>query len=435
MNLGQLKSAFISAGARKVYAKTLAENDNSKNQVYFGPDFQALNLFPSKDIYSEGKSGHPIFKAELLFSWLLSDGTAVAAPGAKLILYPQYPEVRFSGFLQGCSMAPSALMAGRMQGRVLFLGVTGDKRILGYVAGPDSEIAAEYFSLGLSVSNGVFSELSLPKVPSETDSRHRLLEELHRIHDLGWIDSKQLHSSGRLLPCRSMHCGGFTLEAELGIPKNSAAVPDFLGWEVKQHAVPNFSRPDSGGAITLMTPEPKGGFYGEHKSEEFVRKYGYPDKMGRSDRINFGGIHSVGRRQSSTGLTMRLVGYDAENCKITDAEGAVELVSSKGEVAAAWHFAELLVHWSRKHMHAVYVPSMRQKIPRWQYSYGPQVRLAQGTDSLRFLAALATGAVYYDPGIKLEQASSAPKLKCRNQFRVSSKNIAALYYEVEVVAV
>ena len=102
MNLGQLKSAFVSAGARKVYAKTLAENDNSKNQVYFGPDFQALNLFPSKDIYSEGKSGHPIFKAELLFSWLLPDGTVVAAPGAKLILYPQYPEVRFSGFLQGC---------------------------------------------------------------------------------------------------------------------------------------------------------------------------------------------------------------------------------------------------------------------------------------------------------------------------------------------
>ena len=315
MNLGQLKSAFVSAGARKVYAKPLAENDNSKNQVYFGPDFQALNLFPAKDINSEGKSGHPIFKAVLQFSWLLPDGTAVAAPGAKLILYPQYPEVRFSGFLQGCSMAPSVLMAGRMQGRVLFLGVTSDERILGFVAGPDSEIAAEYFSLGLSATKGVFSELSLPKVPSETDSRRKLLEELHRIHNLGWIDSKQLHSSGRLWPCRTLQCGGFTLEAELGIPKNSAAVPDFMGWEVKQHAVTDFSRPESGGAITLMTPEPKGGFYAEHKIEEFVRKFGYPDKLGRLDRINFGGIHSVGRCQSSTGLTMRLAGYDADNRK------------------------------------------------------------------------------------------------------------------------
>ena len=52
------------------------------------------------------------------------------------------------------------------------------------------------------------------------------------------------------------------------------------------------------------------------------------------------------------------------------------------------------------------------------------------------LKALACGAVYYDPGIKLEQASSAkPVAKKRSQFRVASKNIAALYETVEVVEV
>lgn len=60
--------------------------------------------------------------------------------------------------------------------------------------------------------------------------------------------------------------------------------------------------------------------------------------------------------------------------------------------------------------------------------------LAQRTDGLRLLKALAGGAVYYDPGIKLEQASSAkPAAKKRSQFRVASKNIAALYETVEVV--
>ncbi|MBI3413735.1 MAG: MvaI/BcnI restriction endonuclease family protein, partial [Verrucomicrobia bacterium] len=50
--------------------------------------------------------------------------------------------------------------------------------------------------------------------------------------------------------------------------------------------------------------------------------------------------------------------------------------------------------------------------------------------------ALACGAVYYDPGIKLEQASSAkPAAKKRSQFRVASKHIAALYETVEVVEV
>jgi hypothetical protein len=64
------------------------------------------------------------------------------------------------------------------------------------------------------------------------------------------------------------------------------------------------------------------------------------------------------------------------------------------------------------------------------------VRLAQRTDSLRLLGAFATGAVYYDPGIKLEGASTeTPTSKKRSQFRVASKNIAALYESVETVVV
>jgi len=115
------------------------------------------------------------------------------------------------------------------------------------------------------------------------------------------------------------------LEAELGIAKNSVAEPDFLGWEVKQHSVTNFTRPDSGTAITLMTPEPTSGFYKEQGVEAFVRKFGYPDKNGRPDRLNFGGIHRVGERQSSTGLQMQLVGYDVDRRKITDANGTIAL--------------------------------------------------------------------------------------------------------------
>jgi hypothetical protein len=49
---------------------------------------------------------------------------------------------------------------------------------------------------------------------------------------------------------------------------------------------------------------------------------------------------------------------------------------------------------------------------------------------------LASGAVYYDPGIKLEHASTAkPAAKKRSQFRVASKNITALYQTVEMVEV
>ena len=175
-----------------------------------------------------------------------------------------------------------------------------------------------------------------------------------------------------------------------------------------------------------------------------------------------GGRHVVGVRCPPTGLTMRLAGFDAATGKITDANGAIALVSDAGEVAASWSFRKILEHWSHKHAKAVYVPSKLRlvgtrstasqtssekengdavesvptgKLPR-QYAYGPKVRLAQRTDSLRLLRAFASGAVYYDPGIKLENASTEKaKSKKRSQFRVASKNIAALYETVETVVV
>jgi hypothetical protein len=83
------------------------------------------------------------------------------------------------------------------------------------------------------------------------------------------------------------------LEAELGVAKNSKSEPDFHGWEVKQHSVANFDTVGSG-AITLMTPEPTGGYYKEHGAAEFVRKFGYADKAGRLDRLKLRGRPSSG---------------------------------------------------------------------------------------------------------------------------------------------
>jgi hypothetical protein len=434
VTLTQLKSLFAQVGARKLYAKPLSENDNSKNQVYFGSSFQVLNLFPNQGIVPDGNSKNPIFKAKVRFGWLIESGAVAEAPNAQFILYPQYPEVRFSGFLKGCVAAPSSLMAGRLSGRILFLGVTTDRHVIGLVVGADSAAAGEFRSLGLPVQAAVFSEIGLPNVPDESDSRSNLLSELGRIHRLGWINSKQLSVDGALKPCNASQCGGFTLEAELGIPKNSEAEPDFLGWEVKQHAVANFERLEAG-TITLMTPEPTGGFYTERGPEAFVRRFGYADKRGRADRMNFGGIHKVGQRHPGTGLTLTLAGYDGGHGAITDARGSLALVSDSGDVAAMWAFGGLLTHWTRKHAQAVYVPSQCRKDPGRQYAYGHRVRMAVGTDALRFLRAMADGAVYYDPGIKLEHASGKPALKRRSQFRVASRNIGTLYEKVELVEV
>ena len=49
-SLSNLISAMQDAGAKRFYAKRLAPNDNSKNQVYLGGGFDALNIIPHGDI-------------------------------------------------------------------------------------------------------------------------------------------------------------------------------------------------------------------------------------------------------------------------------------------------------------------------------------------------------------------------------------------------
>lgn len=431
MNLAQLKALYAATGCTKLYAKKLAPNDNSKNQIYLGPDFHALNLFPNRGVLPDSSAKNPIFKAKLNFGWLLADGRIAIAQAAQFILYPQYPEVRFSGFLKGCTEPPSHLLARRIDGRVLFLGVAPSGQVVGHVVSGDAILAKELQDLCPLKDQGVFLELELSDPSALSDPRAALLSELTRVHSLGWIDSKQLDGNGETRPCNAPQCGGFTLEAELKIPKNSSADPDFRGWEVKQHNVTSFERVEVG-TITLMTPEPSGGYYQDFGPEAFVRKFGYKDRLGRPDRLNFGGVHRVGQRHDLTKLTLTMIGYD--NDRITDANGCLALVSDRGEVAASWHFVKMLEHWARKHSRAVYVPAQCRKNPKRQYAYGDRVRLAERTDALKLLHALSTGLVFYDPGIKVEHVSTNPAIKRRSQFRVSSRDISSLYDSVELQA-
>jgi hypothetical protein len=71
-------------------------------------------------------------------------------------------------------------------------------------------------------------------------------------------------------------------------------------------------------------------------------------------------------------------------------------------------------------------------VPAQQYSYGSKVRLGEDTDFLRFLKAMADRNVYYDPGIKLEGASTvSPRVKRRSQFRIKSADLSMLYARME----
>ncbi len=152
------------------------------------------------------------------------------------------------------------------------------------------------------------------------------------------------------------------------------------------------------------------------------------------DRINFGGRYDCLRQHHLlTGLRMTLSGYDEASGKISDLDGGLFLISGRDEVAATWSFKGMMAHWNRKHAQAAYVPSLFQTPPP-EYSYGPEVLLCEETDFLMFLQAFATGQVYYDPAVKVENASSAtPEIKRRSQFRVGHGDLKKLYRRSEIV--
>lgn len=433
MNLNNLKNLLIANGCKSIYVKKLAPNDNSKNQVYLGGSFDILNVLPISSIETVGAGDwkRERFKASINFSWIKDDGNIVLAPHSQLILYPKYPEVRFSGFLKGSLYAPSELMTQRLAGRVLFISVSNTGQILGYVAHPDSTISKEFDREKDLGTNGVFSIINLPQSKS---NREKLLQELARIHKLDWIVSKRLDSKGNILPCKSPNCGGYTLEAELGVTPNGYSEPDFMGWEIKQFGVANFERVNSA-VITLMTPEPTGGIYKTHGADYFVRTYGYPDKMGRPDRLNFGGIHKAGIIHPTTQLEMRLIGFDLESGKIRNTNGKIALLDKKENETASWSFSSMLLHWNRKHDKACYVPSQSISSGDRKYKYGNNVILGTGTDFQLFLYQMALGNIYYDPGIKLENISTNSKIKKRSQFRIKSKFLPNLYKINEIINV
>lgn len=439
LDLTRVLQLMADHGVSRILVKRLSANDNSKNQVYAGSGFAALNIFPNGGIEEApwmAGSVRKRFYAPVNFSWLLPNGALAPAPYTQLILYPKYPEVRLSGFLSNSPSAPNDIMRRREPGRVLFIGIReGDGGLIGHVDGSASVLRRQFDGLGNLPKVGAFRLITAAPTTKLVDWRQELLRELGRVAGAGWIEGKRLTRPRLTVPCNNQNCGGFTLEAELGIVANALAAPDYHGWELKAHGVNDLTR-NTGGPITLMTPEPTGGYYGTHGFQPFMRKFGYPDISGKPDRINFGGIFKIGVRAPRTGLTMVLEGYDPATKQVDLAAGQLGLRTDAGVLALAYPIKQLLDHWSVKHALAAYVPYISSKNGVRSYQYGSSIRLGVGTDGLLFLKAIADGVIYYDPAPKLEEASTAkPREHRRSQLRVASGQVPTLYAKMTTVTV
>ena len=79
LSLEQLRAIMSAHGVRRILAKFLSPNDNSKNQIYLGGDADIVNIVPAGDLVaSSGKHDEPIFKAAMQLSWLDNEGRVKA---------------------------------------------------------------------------------------------------------------------------------------------------------------------------------------------------------------------------------------------------------------------------------------------------------------------------------------------------------------------
>jgi hypothetical protein len=439
MSLADVRAIYNQAAAKRLYVKELAWNHDSKRQIYLTSDLAAFNYLPNRIEHNpplplgltatrkqKPRGGDRIF-GHLDFRWLMPDGSRHSVSAAKIIYYPQYPEVRLSGFLRGSNCIPSEYLREKSgevySNRLLFLGVDSTGTVLAMLVVGNDELRGELRSEdGYEVAAGL-NRIEL--LQAGLSSREQLTSRLREIHHAGWISGRRLSGSD-IVPTSAPQAVGYTLEAMLGISANGKNEPDFCGYEIKAMTVTGFDQSENK-VVTVMTPEPDMGVYHDRSVLEFLTRWGYPDQRGREDRQNFGGIYRVGNRHDTTKLTLTLYGYDPESPDRFEPNGCLALVSDDDVIAAGWTFRKLVECWSQKHTAAAYVPAMCMDDPR-RFHYGSRVLVCEGTDFLVVLSALAAGHMYLDPAIKAEgYRTPSPVTKRRNQFRIQRSEIPRLY--------
>jgi hypothetical protein len=431
-------ASLRAAGCTRIVAKVLAPNDNTKNQIYLGGSFDVLNVLPFRSPRADDSGARSIIKAIVDWEWLQPDGSTVAAPGAQLILYPQYPEVRLSGLLRSVprGAAPNSVIASRDEGRLLLMGILPEGRIVATACPADHPDAiAVNRNHGQLQATGVLLEMPITAANGATsDTREQLLDALLRVHHRGWISGCRLLADGTAIAYRAPNGVGYTLEAQLGVRPNGRSEPDFLGWEVKALSGAKPDQVANSKRITLLTPNPTGGEFTGIGPAAFVRQYGHVDAR-TSSRLNFGGTFRVGDAVGPHSLELHVEGFDPAAGSRFAADGAVRLDSSSRKSVIEWSLVKMVEHWNRKHARAVYVPALTRPTPTGRdYSYGKRVLLGTGTDFARMLGAVTSGELVYDPGVKLEHVGSADEaLKQRHQFRIPFSALPSLYETWEEV--
>lgn len=449
VDITQVHDLMMNAGAESIWVKCLVANNNSKQQVYLASDPSDLSFLPlGTPSYTPTQShkrraGAPVIQIPLPWRWITPEGQS-DAPHAKLCYYPQYPEVRFSGFLQGSDGAPAELMneakRGHEENRCLFLGAVKGRAgkpdyVVGMVVGANSP-AARYV-LGMET----FEPGRLCPLEYQPERRFGEFTVLEKAL-LGIVGKKiipwRLKNDGTVArPYTAPNAPGFTLEAELGVGENAIPGPDFDIWELKAIKQKSLERRYNH-KVTLFTPQPDCGWITDHTQAEFVLRYGHvhtKDDAGNPTSYYFtsGDFQHIDENKTGAKLDLALTGFT--DARHFDPTGMIALYKHGTKtLIAGWSYLKLLEHWQRKHNRAAYVPYLREdRNGETTVEFGSLITLGISTSFGLFLQAFKDGKVVYDPGDKATLNNGRWNPHPRSQFRINLSDIMAIYQEVEEI--
>ena len=414
-SLEQIEAIFKSHDVEQIYIKELSKNDNEKNQIYLGNKSGLCNLFPSK-LEAGGPSessnkehsskGQAIIYSILNFYWLDEISKKYKAPGAKTINYFQYAkagEVRLSGFLLNCKNPPDCLRRNNLHiygKRILILGFNRNGETFGLTINQKEDPIVSSFP---QFKDSDFSKLIQNYVLGSginSSARDLLREEIRNLSGT-WHPSITLTKKGaNPEPFIGNQGNGYTLEALLGIPRNSSKKPDKYGFEIKAFN-------GKSGKIALMTPTANTGEEGKLPFREFINLYGWQRKTGNSEGVVFNGIHRYGKENENTKLTLDIRSLNSPT--LDEKDSAANIVvglyrEENPQLISGWTFQKLLDSWSKKHSSACYVEYIRRaytgpdKKHNDEYLYTGKIYFGIGTQIFYYLDAIKNDIVYYDPG-------------------------------------
>ncbi|MCW2390905.1 hypothetical protein M2332_000603 [Sphingobium sp. B11D3A] len=443
-DLSEIRDLLGRHGATEALIKPLSKNHNDKNQIYSGADFAPVypmfdvtfSLRGSSASRRKGANTKGAAIPEAIFShfaWIDTTGREVAARDVRMIIYPQYPETRLSGFKTVENTMPEAMSVAFTKAhphipRYLVLGRRGLGEVIAVlVADPKPQFISDVAALPSAQGSRVWRHLRLRSTAPER------LTAMLAVAAGRPLPGSRLDTSGGTLAFNGTQVCGYTLEHALGIIPNSDKNGDFEGIELKTHTQKK---------VTLFTPEPDMGVYAQDFAK-FMQTWGYPDENGN---LRVTGVHRVGVRCDKSGLTLRIMNHVRGVSLAASADDDVHLGLFDDEdcLAAGWSLERMLNSWTSKHNEAVYIPATKVKSSDPELlkmghqhiiQFSRQVMWCRETSAERLFEALYNGTLFLDPAPKY--CPGNPRLnKRRSQWRVNDIAEAAkdLYRDVRTIS-